>query len=290
MNSNLRKYTKNRLGKSILKYFLGKIPITAYLIIINIILFLIFSILEIFNKGFIVNFIALTPENIVHGAYLWTIITSMFMHANFAHLFFNMFSLFFIGTFVEKIVGRKRFIWFYLIAGIFASLFFAGRSGFFGSGELLGKIFGPSNISGVGASGAIFGLLGLLAVLTPLARVYLILGPLLAIVVEAVVDAVFPGAAFLGVFSILINLYFILSIFAIISFNSRLSKFALPVEIPFWLLPIVAIVPLVVIGFFVDLPIGNMAHLGGLIAGLIYGFYLRKKYSKKIKLLNQHFH
>jgi membrane associated rhomboid family serine protease len=37
----------------------------------------------------------------------------------------------------------------------------------------------------------------------------------------------------------------------------------------------------------IGLPIGNTAHLGGLIIGLIYGFYLRKRYIKKITLLNR---
>ena len=46
---------------------------------------------------------------------------------------------------------------------------------------------------------------------------------------------------------------------------------------PFWFLPIVAIVPLVIIGLFIELPIGNTAHLGGLIAGFAYGYYLKQK-------------
>jgi membrane associated rhomboid family serine protease len=64
-------------------------------------------------------------------------------------------------------------------------------------------------------------------------------------------------------------------------------KFALPMQIPFWSLPFVAIVPLVIIGFFVSLPIGNMAHFGGFIAGAVYGVYLRIKYAKKVQLLNR---
>ena len=64
-------------------------------------------------------------------------------------------------------------------------------------------------------------------------------------------------------------------IFSLFSFNPSFRKFAVPVELPMWLLPIIAIVPLVVLEFFVNLPIGNSAHIGGLLVGLLYGFYLK---------------
>ena len=58
---------------------------------------------------------------------------------------------------------------------------------------------------------------------------------------------------------------------------------------PFWLIPFVAIVPLVIIGLFVRLPIGNTAHFGGLMVGIFYGIYLRKKYKRKTKILSRYF-
>src|SRR3990172_96954 len=72
----------------------------------------------------------------------------------FFHLFANMFSLFFIGNFLEKIIGRKRLFMVYLFSGLVGGAFFV----------LSGLIFN-NNAPGVGASGAIFGLLGVLAVL-----------------------------------------------------------------------------------------------------------------------------
>ena len=196
-----------------------------------------------------------------------------------------MFSLFFIGNFVEKIIGRKRFFWFYFLSGIIAGLFFTFSSLF--SSSFLKDIFGSIYISGLGASGAIFGLLGLLAVLTPKARVFLIAGPLIAIILEALIGNIF-SSSLASALVIIVNIYFIISIFAIFSFGA-LRKISLPVEMPFWILPVIAIVPLIILDLFIDLPIGNTAHLGGLLSGLAYGFYLRHKYKKKVMMLNKMF-
>jgi membrane associated rhomboid family serine protease len=52
----------------------------------------------------------------------WQIVTHIFMHANFSHLFFNMFSLWMFGTVVENRLGSQRFLIFYLICGFGAAL------------------------------------------------------------------------------------------------------------------------------------------------------------------------
>lgn len=287
MNRNLRIYTRKNLNNGLIYSLLKNLSLTYILILINVIFFVLIKIFMIFNPGFL-TYIALRPTDFVQGRYLWTVLTSMFMHANLFHLFFNMFSLYFIGKFVERIIGKKRFFIFYIISGIFAGLLFALLSGFFGGEFFWGRILGNPNMAGVGASGAIFGLLGILAFITPKARVYLILGPLIALVLQAIMDSLKVSSIILGVFSFLFSVYFIISLFAILSFNPRWLKIAIPINIPFWMIPIMAILPLVVVGYFVDLPIGNMAHFGGFVAGAVYGFYLLSKYPKKIKLLNQY--
>ncbi|MEK6824351.1 MAG: rhomboid family intramembrane serine protease, partial [Nanoarchaeota archaeon] len=78
-------------------------------------------------------------------------------------------------------------------------------------------------------------------------------------------------------------------IIGMFSSNSVMKKIALPMDLPLWLAPVVAIVPLSVISFFVELPIGNTAHFGGLIAGLVYGTFLRRRYARKVALLNRMF-
>lgn len=258
--------------------------LTTLIIIINVVLFFLFSIVSLFYPN-LINFVAVKPSFILSGEYLWTILTSMFMHGSFFHLFVNMLSLFFLGGLTEQIIGRKRFLWFYLLAGIVGGLFFvlfAYLGSFFPRGDF---IFGGIDDFAVGASGAIFGLLGILATLLPKKKVYLIVGPLIVIVLQVLISGLFPSIS--SFMDILGGILIFLMIFSIFSPNPLFRRIAVPLSLPFWLAPIIAIVPLLVIGFFVKLPIGNMAHLGGLVIGLIYGYYLRNKYKQKVKMLNK---
>ena len=281
----LKKYTHQRLKSNYFAKVFRKFSVTNWLIIINILAFIVSIFLITFlGEDFMVN-LALQPNAFFAGT-VWTLLTSMFMHGGMGHLLFNMISLFFIGNFVEKIIGRKKFFRFYIIAGLFAGLFYVTLAYFFGVTELGVKIFTSPDTFAVGASGAIFALLGLLAVLTPNSRVYLIMGPLIAIVVQSIFAQAYPTSTLLPLLDLFIIFYFIISIFSIFSFNPRLRKIAIPMEMPFWFLPFVAIIPLVVIGLFYPLPIGNTAHFGGLVAGLMYAWMLKKKYPNKVRQLS----
>jgi len=210
------------------KSIFDSLSLNTILIILNVVLFIIFTILVKFN--FISwDFIAIKPANILEGKYIWTLLTSMFMHAGFFHLFVNMLSLFFAGSLIEKIIGRKRYIWFYLFSGIFASLLFV----------LMSLIFSSDfNAYAVGASGALFGLIGLLMLLTPNLPVYVMFIPI-----------------------------------------PIKMKYAAPgMLILLWAISLAG-----------NISIGNTAHLGGLIAGLIYGLFLRGKYKNKIKYIQKRF-
>jgi len=146
----------------------GRFSVTTNLILINIFSFIAFKIL-ISLRILSLDDIALNPHNILQGKYLWTILTSMFMHAGIFHIFVNMLSLFFVGVLIEKILGRKRYFYLYMVSGLFASLFF-----------VLSAFVLPSDMLAyaVGASGAIFGLLGILMILTPELPVYLLFVPI----------------------------------------------------------------------------------------------------------------
>lgn len=103
----------------------------------------------------------------------WTILTSIFAHAGFNHFLINAIVLFFFGPSVEQIIGTKRFLKLFLIAGIAAGLtqvivFAYLLPAIFPANPLFG---GPVGV--VGASGGIMGLFGMLAVLAPTMRVLL---------------------------------------------------------------------------------------------------------------------
>jgi len=86
---------------------------------------------------------------VAHGEW-WRMVTAMFLHANFLHIAFNMYALYFAGSILEQVIGRWRFLLLYLAAGI------AGSAG--------ALLYTPERPT-VGASGAIFGVLGALFVL-----------------------------------------------------------------------------------------------------------------------------
>ncbi|MEM4325901.1 MAG: rhomboid family intramembrane serine protease [Candidatus Pacearchaeota archaeon] len=205
--------------------------VTLILIVLNIVLFFLFSIL--FKVGLSIDYVAIKPSNILKGDYLWTFFTSMFMHGNFIHLFVNMFSLLFIGNLVERIIGRVRYISFYLLSGFVASFIFVLFS------LIPFPIFSSDfDQFAVGASGALFGLIGLLMLLTPNLPVFIMFIPI-------PIKMKYAGP------SILVFL---------------------------WLVSILS-----------DLPIGNTAHFGGLLAGIVYGIYLRKRYRRKVEYLRRIF-
>jgi len=281
------------------KYVYGpaskRLSITNWLIIINILVYLVLIFLKaskVLSEAQILNFFALKASSLFSGN-LIPLLTSMFTHLWLPHLFFNIISLFFIGNFLERIIGRKKFLGFYLISGLFAGFFYSILSYFFGTAGLGAKIFINPDVYSVGASGAIFGLAGLLAILTPFMKVYLIIGPIIALIISIILG----NYASLGIITneiltlmnFVIMFYIFLSIFSIFSYNKYFRKIALPIEMNFWILPIVAIAPLIIIGLFVELPIGNTAHLGGIISGLIYGIYLKNKYKRKTELISKVF-
>lgn len=125
-----------------------KIPyITILLILINVLIF--FGVSHSLNKTIYLYGFIPGAFNFIH------IFTSMFLHVSAFHLIFNMWFLWVFGDSVENKIGHIKFLFFYLLCGIFSTLIY-----FFFVGENL-------NIPLVGASGAISGVLGAYFVLFP---------------------------------------------------------------------------------------------------------------------------
>jgi len=85
----------------------------------------------------------------------WTIVTSMFLHTRFWHIFANMITLYFFGTAFNRLVGEKRFLLVYFSGGIIGNIFLLLLAG-----------FAPYSVA-LGASGAVFALAGGLVMMRP---------------------------------------------------------------------------------------------------------------------------
>jgi len=95
----------------------------------------------------------------------WRFVTPMFLHVNLLHVLVNMYSLWIVGPYVEKLYGSAKFVVIWVltgVAGVVAS-YLTVRPGL-GSGPITGFIFKASDTPSAGASGALFGLVGVLFV------------------------------------------------------------------------------------------------------------------------------
>ncbi|MBZ4673189.1 MAG: Peptidase rhomboid domain [Spirochaeta sp.] len=130
--------------------------VTLKLVGINVLVFLVTSM--VYPR--LTYYLAMIPS-LVLGGYLWQPFTYMFVHGGFSHLLFNMLSLFIFGSMVERRIGSKEFLLFYLLTGLFS-----GIVSFF-SYYLAG-----TNVILVGASGAIYGVLLMFAVFYPYSVIF----------------------------------------------------------------------------------------------------------------------
>lgn len=119
-------------------------PAVKYLLLVNLAVFVLqLTAQQVTNYGALYSFAS-------PFFYPFQLVTYMFMHADFGHIFFNMFALWMFGRIVEQAWGTKRFLIYYMLCGIGAGL--AQEIG-----QLTGLIH--SSASTIGASGAVFGVL-----------------------------------------------------------------------------------------------------------------------------------
>jgi membrane associated rhomboid family serine protease len=186
------------------------------LIILNVIIF----VLQKFIPGLTELFMLISHDIFSRP---WILITSMFLHANSAHLLFNMYALLIFGPLIEQRIGIRRFLGIYFSSGIVAALVFSLFQLF------ILKIPGAA----VGASGGMMGVIGMTIMLLPDLRVLF---------------------------------------FFVVPMSMRTAGI------------VIAVIDLIGV-FGIGIPgIANIAHLGGLICGVFYGFHLikqREKFTEK---------
>ncbi len=169
---------------------------------------LIFFIAALIREPVIFDTFGFRPDQFLSEP--WTIVTSMFVHAGVWHFLINMLMLYFFGSYVLGLLGEVKFLIVYLVGGLV--------------GNLLFFLLGDEYVIVVGASGAIYAIMGTLAVMRPRLKV--------------------------------------------------LVWFLVPVDL--WIM-VVIMGALIISTQMGSSYIAWQAHLGGMILGLVAGFYFRRQ-------------
>lgn len=198
--------------------------VNRILLIANIVIFAVYwlSANGVFLSPRIADVIAddfvMVPQDVLHGQKLHTMVTSMFMHAGWLHLFGNMLFLFVFGDNVEDIFGHGSYLLFYTVSGLTAA--FAHISSILFApilSDWFGILLSASLEDGVvGASGAISGVLGAYLVLYPKAKV-------LTIVTYFILPI--PAIIFLGVWFVLQWLYVLFDVSGGVAYWAHIGGF-----------------------------------------------------------------
>ena len=158
--------------------FISQIPtVTKNLVAINILMF----IATLVNENFMVaNFAMFYPASPFFKP--WQILTHMFMHGGFWHIFFNMYSLLMFGSILERSLGTKKYLIFYFVTGLGAAALHTGvewmQARVFIANAAVDAYQQLLVTPTLGASGAIYGVLIGFAMLYPQARLMLIFPPI----------------------------------------------------------------------------------------------------------------
>ncbi len=143
-------------------------PVTKNLLIINFICWLASVVAA--KWGYDLNNI-FGLHYVLSGFYLWQPFTYMFMHANFSHIFFNMFAVWMFAAPIEQRWGSRKFLIYYIVSGVGAAIV----------QELVWwAMYGSIPVPAVtiGASGAVFGILFAFAWLFPDVKMFLLFVPI----------------------------------------------------------------------------------------------------------------
>lgn len=140
------------------KLFKSKVPyVTYFLILVNIIFFIVPVLFGTSAYNSIIEQYCIHGPSIRSGQY-YRLFTGIILHGSLMHLFFNCYSLYVIGSQIESFMGRVKYFIIYWFSGLIGALF---------------SISFANDVGSIGASGAIFGLMGALLYFGYYYRVYL---------------------------------------------------------------------------------------------------------------------
>ena len=169
---------------------------TRYLLIANLLIFLLAYILK--GHGIDLNAIGGLHYFTADSFHFWQPITYMFLHANFSHIFFNMFAVWMFAPVIEREWGARRFAIYYLVCGLGAALvqelvwmaMLSDLSGHYGPEVVTQYAY---YLNTIGASGAVFGILFAFGWLYPDVPMFLLFIPVpirarIFVIIYAVVE------------------------------------------------------------------------------------------------------
>lgn len=180
--------------------------ITKGLLIINVV---IFAITNLFNTEFFYQQLsAYYPASPFFKA--WQVVTHMFMHAGLMHILFNMIGLMSFGPALERVLGEKKFFFFYFACG-FGAFALYNLVNFYQVQQLMAIVesgvdtsFAEQSLAiiygtpMVGASGAIFGVVTAFAILYPDAKLIIMPIPI-PVKAKYILTLVIVGSIYLGI-------------------------------------------------------------------------------------------
>lgn len=184
--------------------------VTRMLIMVNLIVFLVMwlSIFGLIDSSFtkdVEEKFAMPPYYVTRGEKVYTLFTSMFLHADWFHLLGNMLYLYIFGDNVEDVFGHMSYLVFYIVCGLAASFTYIISLQSLSSGDLV-----------IGASGAISGVLGAYLVLYPKARILTLIFPVVVPI---------PAIIFLGFWFVMQWLYVIFEVGGMVAYWAHIGGF-----------------------------------------------------------------
>ena len=155
--------------------------VTRYLLIANFCVFFLAAILQ--RYGIDLNTVCGLHYISAKSFHWWQPFTYMFLHANFSHIFFNMFAVWMFAPMIEQEWGSKRFSLYYLVCGLGAALiqelvWMMMLNNMAGSYDAASIVYYSSMLNTIGASGAVFGILFAFGWLYPDVPMYILFIPI----------------------------------------------------------------------------------------------------------------